>query len=277
MALFDWNKNGEDDLFDNMMDYALYKETFGKDEEEEEYDFSSEETDFESDDWDDNDLDPEGIDEPISSASIDTSLHFANSSISTEQLLKRLVDMQKRMYRTFEQFATESGYRAEVTESQQMHKDLWLYSFAKQLEYSNLSKDNKAKLLQTLLDTFGINNPMSAEEYYRVIVSNSRYMAYVSNCLETRPDKCGLFWVLLAEMSGNEGERTSDTIEFTKDYIVFMEDLEQYLQRMFNGAGFGGHIHTYMTMVIDSISSAVSDLENAILASTENFENPLYQ
>ena len=118
---------------------------------------------------------------------------------------------------------------------------------------------------------------MSAEEYYRVINSDSRYLAYVSNCLVTSPDKCGLFWILLAGMGGNEGERLDDTIGFVKEHIVFMEDLGKYLQIMFEGSGFGGHIHDYVMMVLNSISRAIADLDNSTKATTENNENPLYR
>ncbi|MEG1470789.1 MAG: hypothetical protein RSC31_09115, partial [Anaerovoracaceae bacterium] len=120
MALFDWNKNGKDDWFDTMMDYQLYKASVGKEEEEDEY--------LNSDFFPDTYM-PTG-----SSVSKDTSLHYADSSLDTEELLKRLVELQKKMYDTYENFATQSGYRSDVTESQQMHKDFWLYSFAKQLE-----------------------------------------------------------------------------------------------------------------------------------------------
>ena len=267
MELFDWNRNGKDDLFDHMMDYQVYKETFGKDDDENDTEFDSDE--FEEEDNDEDEY------EPV--ASVDTSVYSENAGVDSEQLLKRLIAMQKSMYDKYEQFATESGYRSEVTESQQMHKDFWLYSFAKQLEYSNLSKNEKRQLLQVLLEVFRINNPMSAEEYYRVISSDSRYLAYASNCLVTSPDKCGLFWILLAGMGGNEGERSDDTIGFVKDYIVFMEDLEKYLQIMFEGSGFGGHIHEYMMMVLNSISQAIDDLENSTKATTENTENPLYR
>lgn len=35
MAMRDWNKNGKDDAFDMLTDYYLYKQTFGKDENDE--------------------------------------------------------------------------------------------------------------------------------------------------------------------------------------------------------------------------------------------------
>ena len=36
MAFFDWNQNGKDDMFDSFVDYQVYKDTFG---EEDEYDY----------------------------------------------------------------------------------------------------------------------------------------------------------------------------------------------------------------------------------------------
>lgn len=41
MAIFDWNKNGKDDAFDTFMDYQLYKETFGKEDEDSDLDFEA--------------------------------------------------------------------------------------------------------------------------------------------------------------------------------------------------------------------------------------------
>ena len=52
MALFDWNGNGKDDFFDHMMDYQVYKETFGKDDDEDDTEFDSDELDEEEYDED---------------------------------------------------------------------------------------------------------------------------------------------------------------------------------------------------------------------------------
>lgn len=46
MAIFDWNKNGKDDAFDTFMDYQLYKETFGKEDEDSDLDFEDGDMDF---------------------------------------------------------------------------------------------------------------------------------------------------------------------------------------------------------------------------------------
>lgn len=43
----------------------------------------------------------------------------------------------------------------------------------------------------------------------------------------------GFFWILLASMSGNEGERTKDTIQFTKDYCDFIREFSAYLLYQF--------------------------------------------
>ena len=47
MAFFDWNQNGKNDMFDSFMDYQVYKDTFG---EEDEYDYEDDyEDEFEGD------------------------------------------------------------------------------------------------------------------------------------------------------------------------------------------------------------------------------------
>lgn len=86
-----------------------------------------------------------------------------------------------------------------------------------------------------------------------------------------------MFWVFLATMSGNEGERTGETIGFTQDYITFMEELERYLSEMFPNVGFGGHMRTYISMLLKSINTVIDDMDTALLAGNENVENPLYQ
>lgn len=48
MAIFDWNKNGKDDAFDTFMDYQLYKETFGKEDEDSDLDFEDGDVDKEN-------------------------------------------------------------------------------------------------------------------------------------------------------------------------------------------------------------------------------------
>lgn len=140
-------------------------------------------------------------------ATVSKTVNMAFSTIEgVGILLKSLQRQQEQMYVNYEQIAIASGYRAAVPESQQTHTDFWLYSFAKQLEYYELSKKDKTSLLQALLDTFGINNPMSAMEYYTAIAGSSKYISYINNCFVSKPEKAGLFWSILGSMSGNDGD-----------------------------------------------------------------------
>lgn len=181
---------------------------------------------------------------------------------------------KKMMDYYFETCSIESGFR-EVMDNRQMGKDFWLFDFAKQLDFCTLQRPQKIKLLQLLLDAFSVNNPMTAEEYYKVMNENDDYYRYMIHCFSVDTKDSAVFWRIWGAMSGNDSERIDMMMEYTKAHTKFMIQLEEYLRRMFPGRGFGGHMQKYITKLVNYIANAMSDGSDA--ASNANYlVNPIF-
>lgn len=275
MAFFDWNQNGKDDMFDSFMDYQVYKDTF---EEEDVEDCEDDYEDF--DEYDDELEDSSSCfyQSSASTSKITTQEEYCGlveiADKSTEEILRILLKRKQKLNNYFETCSVESGFR-EIMDNRQMWKDFWLFDFAKILEYCTLPQSEKSRLLQLLLDAFTVDNPMTAEEHYKNMSANHAYYIYMTHCFGYRTTDCAIFWLILATMSGNEGERMDMTVGFIEEHLRFMIQLEEYLKRMFPGRGFGGHMQKYMTELVRYVSDTVDDSNNAI-ANTDYIVNPVF-
>lgn len=278
MAFFDWNQNGKDDMFDSFMDYQVYKDTFGED------DVDDCEDDYEDvDEYDEYD---EELEDSSSyyyqsltpSSELSTQEEYCGlaeiSNKSTEEILRILLNRKQKMDTYYEACSVESGFR-EVMDNRQMWKDFWLFNFAKILEYCTLQQTEKCQLLQLLLYVFAINNPMTAENHYKNMSDNHAYYIYMTHCFGYNTTDCAIFWLIMATMSGNEGQRMDMTIGLVEEHLRFMVQLEEYLKRMFPGRGFGGHMQKYIIELLKYIVDAVEDSNNAI-ANTDFIVNPVF-
>lgn len=293
MAMRDWNNNGKDDAFDMFMDYQLYKHTFGKENNDNSFNFGENINDnsifdenvddnfsFDEDDGEEEDDYYSGL--PYASdidISKQTSQEDCNGTAeiegkTTEDILRILVNRKKTIDYYFETCSVESGFR-DVMDNRQMGKDFWLFGFAKQLDFSVLQRQQKIQLLQLLLDIFSVDNPMTAEEHYKNMECNDAYYWYMLHCFEKIADDGASFWVIFCAMSGNEGERLSMTGDFLKEYIKFMVQLEEYLKRMFPESGFGGHIQEYIVDLMNYVIKGI-DAGREVISNTEYLVNPVF-
>lgn len=272
MALRDWNGNGKDDIFDRFMDYKIYELTFGKE--------------------DDKDTEAKSIkyEKPISAPSYLSQSYSSDRSRqkpegqeevygrneiarkNTEDILRSLVSRKMKMEFYFETCSVESGFR-EVMDNRQMGKDFWLSAFVEQLEFSLLQRPQKVQLLQLLLDTFSVENPMTAEEHYQNMEMNTAYYEYISHCFRMISRDGLLFWKVLGTMSGNNGERLDMTMGFTREYLKFMIQLEEYLKQMFPESGFGGQMQKYVVELTGYIKKVT---ESNTAPNKEYLVNPVF-
>lgn len=72
-----------------------------------------------------------------------------------------------------------------------------------------------------------------SKEHISNLKNSHEYKRYIHDCFEGTRGVPGFFWILLASMSGNEGERTKDTIQFTKGYCDFIREFSAYLLYQF--------------------------------------------
>ena len=264
MAMRDWNNNGKDDAFDIFMDYQLYKHIFGKkDNKEKEGDDFAAASSFTSDN--------------NASARLIQKDYYGIAEMSgkgTEDILRLLVNRKKTMDYYFETCSIESGFH-DMMDNRQMGKDFWLFEFAQQLDFSILQRLQKIQLLQLLLDTFSVENPMTAEEHYKNMESNDIYYQYMIHCFGKIANDGAVFWRIFAAMSGNDGERMPATIGYIKEYMKFMVQLEEYLKRMFPESGFGGHAQQYTLDFIDYVVKVI-DAESDAVSNTNYLVNPVF-
>lgn len=260
MAMRDWNNNGKDDAFDMFMDYQMYKRTFGKDDDDDDFGESSS---FTSD-----------SNTPVRSAQEDYYGIAEMSGKGTEAILRLLVNRKKTMDDYFETCSIESGFR-DVMDNRQMGKDFWMFELAKQLDFSILQRQQKIQLLQLLLDTFSVNNPITAEEHYKNMGTSDAYYQYMIHCFGKVANDGAIFWRILGTMGGNNGERTSMTVGYIKEHVKFMVQLEEYLKRMFPESGFGGHAQQYVSDLMDYIVQVI-DAESDAVSNTNYLVNPIF-
>ena len=285
MAFFDWNQNGKNDMFDSFVDYQVYKDTFG---EEDEYDYEDDYEDDDEYDYEDDDEYDEYDEElkdsssyyyesPTTSSVLTPQEEYCGfaeiADKSTEEILRILLKRKQKMDTYYEDCSVKSGFR-EVMDNRQMWKDFWLFNFAKILDYCTLQQTEKCQLLQLLLDMFAVDNPMSARKHYKNMSTNHAYYIYMTHCFGYKTTDCAIFWLILANMSGNEGEQMDMTIGLVEEHLRFMVQLEEYLKRMFPGRGFGGHMQKYIVELLKYILDAVDNSDNAI-ANTSFIVNPV--
>ena len=206
------------------------------------------------------------LDKPVSGVMVYAKTKKAAAALS-EQVQSRKMD------KYYEDCSVKSGFR-EVMDNRQTWKDFWLFNFAKLLEYCTLQQTEKCQLLQLLLDMFVVDNPMSARKHYKNMSTNHAYYIYMTHCFGYKTTDCAIFWLILANMSGNEGEQMDMTIGLVEEHLRFMVQLEEYLKRMFPGRGFGGHMQKYIVELLKYILDAVDNSDNAI-ANTSFIVNPV--
>lgn len=75
----------------------------------------------------------------------------------------------------------------------------------------------KIQLLQLLLDTFSVDNPMTAEEHYKNMEINDAYYQYMTHCFGKIGNDGAIFWRIFETMGGNDGERMPMTVGYMKE------------------------------------------------------------
>lgn len=274
MAMRDWNNNGKDDAFDMFMDYQLYKHTFGKDDDGDNTSLVDNVNYDNEDDFETSSSFMYGNNTHDRSVQEDYYGIAEMSGKGTEDILRLLVNRKKTMDYYFETCSIESGFR-DVMDNRQMGKDFWLFELAKQLDFSILQRQQKIQLLQLLLDTFSVDNPMTAEEYYKNMGNSDPYYQYMMHCFGKVANDGAIFWRIFGTMSGNDGERMPMTVGYMKEYMKFMVQLEEYLKRMFPESGFGGHAQQYVSDLMDYVVKVI-DLESDAVSNTNYLVNPIF-
>lgn len=240
MGFFDWNKNGKRDSFDAFMDYKLYQHSFGKNKDK----------------------------KPNSRASVSKNskeMTFESFVGISELMDKGISEIRNIIYNkkqsmdsTFDYCSVESGLR-DIFDNRQMCKDLWLYSFAKQLEFVKISQDKKVEILQRLLDEFAVNNDVTAKMHYENLKTNNAYRNYISRCFDIDKPLSASFWYLLACTGGEDLSRAGDTIGFTKEYMKIMYEIEYYLNKLYPDDGFGNNITSYIRSWLNYVPNRMED------------------
>lgn len=134
----------------------------------------------------------------------------------------------------YEKIITESGFKTQVQDTMQMARDLWLYSLAEFVTSDGLnSNDNPKDLLDELVEKLIVYSPVTGGEHLLNMQTNAEYRNYINGCLAGDRINPGFFWILLASMSGNEGEYTKDTSDFTREYCETVKNIGDYLNSRF--------------------------------------------
>lgn len=281
MALFDWNRNGKDDMFDRFMDYQLYMETFGKEEEEEteneDYLFDDDELYDDSSD-DDFSYSPTSVIRQHASAPSDQQDLWGMREIerkSTDEILKILIKRKSQMQSVLKFCSRESGFTQEVMDNSQMLLDFWLYELNWALEQSSFTRTQRIQVLALLMKAFQIENPTGAEEHYKNMDSNNDYYKYIQYCFGYQGSYHSLFWIILATMSGNNGERLEMTTGVTKNLVRFHKQLNRYLANRFPGYGFDCDLQTKLIHRMDKTTEKLDQTADVSSAAKYLF-NPLY-
>lgn len=139
----------------------------------------------------------------------------------------------RRLQNLYNRISVESGYREQVMDNTYMVNDLWNYSIGEFILCGDFPDHMQEDLLEGLVHKFSIHHAVSGKEHISNLKKNPEYKRYIHDCFEGTRGVPGFFWILLASMSGNEGERTKDTIQFTKDYCDFIREFSAYLLYQF--------------------------------------------
>ena len=115
----------------------------------------------------------------------------------------------------------ESGFR-DVMDNQQMGKDFGLFELAKQLDFSILQRQQKIQLLQLLLDTFSVDNPMPAEEHYKSMEINDAYYQYMTHCFGKIGNDGVIFWRIFGSIIIGIGRKSGNTVKSAANSLQTM-------------------------------------------------------
>lgn len=155
-----------------------------------------------------------------------------------EQMEDALVNAISSMNCTYDRLAEESGFYEQVGIGDQMLKDLWTYSLCECASSGLLDDLEIESFVERILDRAIAFNEVSVSEHLDNMNYNSEYEEYINNCFVGDSYYPGMFWILLATMSGNEGERVKESIGFTKSYRETLLLLDSYLSYAYPGSGF---------------------------------------
>lgn len=176
-----------------------------------------------------------------------------NQLSNMEKDIKRRIAAANNLY---EKIITESGFKAQVQDTMQMVRDLWIYSFAEFVTSDGMnSNDNPEDLLDELVEKLIVYSPVTGREHLLNMQTNVEYRNYINGCLDGDRINPGFFWILLASMSGNEGEYTKDTSGFTREYCETVKNIGEYLNYRFPESNLN-----------ETITHLVNDMLNKSLA-----------
>lgn len=154
-----------------------------------------------------------------------------NQISNMEKDLKRRISAANNLY---EKIITESGFKAQVQDTMQMVRDLWLYSLAEFVTSDGLNfNGNQENLLDELVEKMISYSPVTGREHLSNMKTNVEYRNYINGCLAGDRINPGLFWILLSSMSGNEGQYTKDTMGFTQEYCETVKNIAGYFNFRF--------------------------------------------
>lgn len=155
-----------------------------------------------------------------------------------EQMEDALVNAISNMNSIYDRLAEESGFYEQVGIGDQMLKDLWTYTLCECVSSGILDDFEIESIVERILDRAIAFNEVSISEHLDNMNYNSEYEEYINNCFVGDSYYPGMFWLLLATMSGNDGERVKESIGFTKSYRETLLLLDSYLSYAYPSGGF---------------------------------------
>lgn len=197
------------------------------------------------------------------------------SGKTSQEILQILAKRKRYMNKLYERCSIESGYR-ELFDNRQMGKDRWLFDFAKILEVAFWEQSQKEKVLQLLLKTFNVNNPMSAKKHYENMNKNDAYYQYMEHCFGIRQNDSALFWIFMAAMSANIENEMFMFTEYLSEHIKFMVQLEAYLAKIFPDSGFGENMQKYTMNLLKYVMDAMKSGTASVISNIDYLTNPVF-
>lgn len=164
------------------------------------------------------------------------------------QMCKLVADMT-----TLYDYITEiSGFKEEVRSDIQLVHDLWLYTITKFVQLGRHASFEVEDIAQSLMDKLEIEHPISISEHLDNIQWNELYRIYIESVFGEGLIYPGLFWELLASMSGRAKDGNDDvTLSFIKKYIEFLRMLGRYLQLYDLNEKYEEIIQSYINELLD--------------------------
>lgn len=189
------------------------------------------------------------------------------------ELASKELDHENRIINAnnlYQKITTECGYREQLGDNTQMLNDLWLHALGEFVKDDGLRGcDDREQLLDEMVDKFLQESAVNGNEHLLNLDINTEYEEYIEGCFEGEGRNPGFFWILLGSMSGNDGEYTKDTIQFTKDYCEFINALAEYMIYRFSGSYFKGLCERLINDMLDK-SCAFSGVDDPY----ENYQMP---